>query len=187
MEKPMNWQQQINELLNGSNPAEVTESGDVVMVRFSQKPPAEVRTWLKSNGFKWNRSAWVHEPKPETFSVPAAPLSTSCYNNLKRIPEGLEPVCISVGKPRWYSGRLYPPLYPTRKMLKMSIEQYNLLYDEILSKLDPQQVFDELGENSVMLCWEKPGILCHRRRVAEWLEQHLGIVVPELGFDRRGA
>ena len=31
-----------------------------------------------------------------------------------------------------------------------------------------------------MLCWEPPGKFCHRRLVAKWLEEHLGVDVPEL-------
>jgi uncharacterized protein (DUF488 family) len=49
-----------------------------------------------------------------------------------------------------------------------------------LSKLDPQKVFSDLGQDAILLCWEKPGEDCHRRLVAEWLEGLLGIKVPEL-------
>jgi hypothetical protein len=30
-----------------------------------------------------------------------------------------------------------------------------------------------------LLCWEAPGKFCHRRLVAAWLEDALGIDVPE--------
>jgi uncharacterized protein (DUF488 family) len=49
-----------------------------------------------------------------------------------------------------------------------------------LDKLDPQKVFDDLGEDAILLCWEAPCQFCHRRLVAEWLEKHLGVNVPEL-------
>ncbi len=56
-------------------------------------------------------------------------------------------------------------------------------YDIVLSKLDPQTIFDELGENSVLLCFEKPTEFCHRFLVAGWLEMNLGIEIDEFGFE----
>ena len=53
-------------------------------------------------------------------------------------------------------------------------------YDEILNMLNPRKVFDEIGENSILLCYEKSGKFCHRRLVADWIEKELGIEVPEL-------
>lgn len=46
------------------------------------------------------------------------------------------------------------------------------------------EIYQTLGENALLLCWEKPGDACHRRFVAEWLEAALGIEIPEYGFDR---
>ncbi len=110
---------------------------------------------------------------------------TSYYGNLKAIKEaGLEPVSISIGKPRFWKGRWEKRLAPTWAMLKMSMEDYDRHYAEILAKLDPADLAQELGDNAVLLCWEAPGFRCHRRRVAEWFESHLGSIVPELGFDR---
>jgi hypothetical protein len=109
---------------------------------------------------------------------------TSFFGNLRRIPDGLTPVAISIGIPRWYKGRAEPRLAPTRLMLKMAREFYDPLFDEILAQLDPRELYQSLGENTVLLCWERPGLWCHRRRVAEFFEEALGIVVPELGFER---
>ena len=48
-----------------------------------------------------------------------------------------------------------------------------------LSKLDPATVYADLGEDAVLLCWEEnSGAFCHRRRVAEWLGETLGVLVP---------
>jgi hypothetical protein len=52
---------------------------------------------------------------------------------------------------------------------------------EVLSKLDPARVYSDLGEDAVLLCWERPGAFCHRRLVAEWFEENLGVLVPEVG------
>src|ERR1039458_1845180 len=37
---------------------------------------------------------------------------------------------------------------------------------------------------AIILCWESFNVRCHRRLVAEWLEEKLGIVVPELDHER---
>lgn len=91
-------------------------------------------------------------------------------------------VGISVGLPKGYRGRTYQKLAPTRQMLKIQSEEtYTEMFTtHILSRLNPEQVAQELGDGSIMLCWEKPGEFCHRRLVAEWMENALGIVVPEL-------
>jgi len=39
-------------------------------------------------------------------------------------------------------------------------------------------VYEELGENAVLLCWEKDGF-CHRHLVADWLQEKLGIEIKE--------
>jgi hypothetical protein len=50
--------------------------------------------------------------------------------------------------------------------------------------LPPERSSQTLGENAVLLCWEKPRDACHRRLVAEWFEHRLGIEVPEFRFAR---
>jgi len=89
-------------------------------------------------------------------------------------------VSIALRAPNWYRGRRYPALAPRREMLKMIDATYRIEYQKILDKLDPRKVFDDLGEDAILLCWEAPGKFCHRRLVAEWLEKHLGVDVPEL-------
>lgn len=55
-------------------------------------------------------------------------------------------------------------------------------YKEVLSKLNPKDVLDELGDDAVLLCWESPEKFCHRHIVADWLEKNLDIEVKELLF-----
>jgi uncharacterized protein (DUF488 family) len=64
-------------------------------------------------------------------------------------------------------------------MLKMTNGEYRAAYQEILDRLDPRKVYQELGEDAILLCFEKAGEFCHRRLVAEWLERELGVEVPE--------
>jgi hypothetical protein len=55
---------------------------------------------------------------------------------------------------------------------------------KLLGSLDAKQVAEELGPNAILLCWEPFNVRLHRRLVAEWLEEKLGILVPELGHER---
>ena len=89
-------------------------------------------------------------------------------------------VSIAFHSPGAYRGRSYPALAPRRAMLKMDEATYRVEYQKILDHLDPRQVFNDLGEDAILLCWEAPGKFCHRRLVAEWLEEHLGRPVLEL-------
>jgi hypothetical protein len=98
--------------------------------------------------------------------------------------------------------RLYKPLAPTKEMLKMGIDEYTPKYQAILDQLDPQKVWDDLhllanphaGSvralctiEPILLCYETPPFtrsnFCHRRQAALWLEQRLGVSIPELGFE----
>lgn len=127
-------------------------------------------------------------------------MRTSCYSNLSKIDRSqFGPVGITRGIPKWLTGRNRPPNYsdlaPTWPMLKMPLDEYEPTYQQILAKLDPQRVWDELhhlalDREPVLLCYENPtkGPLdspenfCHRRMAAGWIENHLGVSVPELTF-----
>jgi hypothetical protein len=73
-------------------------------------------------------------------------------------------------------------------MLKMEREEYDLEFNLILQKLDPEEVYRDLvrmgGPDAILLCWERPNTWCHRRRVAEWLEEALSIEITEYGMKR---
>jgi hypothetical protein len=104
---------------------------------------------------------------------------TSCFSRLKLLPVSVEAVAVSRGVPVWYQGRRELRLAPERSMLRVPEAEFDRYYSALLAKLDPRQVFDALGDNAVLLCWEPPGKPCHRLDVARWFHQHLGIVVRE--------
>ena len=60
-------------------------------------------------------------------------------------------------------------------------EEYYILnyYKEVLSKLDPTQVLNDL-DGKILLCYEKETEFCHRFLVADWLKFKLGIEVKEI-------
>ncbi len=109
---------------------------------------------------------------------------TSYFANVKKLPTDLVPVSIARGSPRGFTGKKELRLAPTWAMLKMTKADYDARFAEMLAQLDPAEIYQTLGENAVLLCWEKPGDACHRRLVAEWLEAAFGIQIPEYGFAR---
>jgi hypothetical protein len=56
----------------------------------------------------------------------------------------------------------------------------NLYYETVLSKLNPEIVYEDLKEDAILLCYEKPDDFCHRHLVAEWLNKNLKINVKEI-------
>ncbi len=102
--------------------------------------------------------------------------------------KGSDPNAVSISRivPSWYNGKHYEPLAPHMKLVNRYLNgvidrmQFAKEYQErILNTLDPFQVIVDLGTNSILLDNAPPGRSCHRRLVAEWLEDALGIKVPE--------
>ena len=109
-------------------------------------------------------------------------MKTSYFANIKNLPDGANLISIARGNPSWYRGKTYLPLAPSWELIKKTgfPEPYSTKYcEQVLNKLNPAEVMAEIGEDAILLCWEKPGDFCHRRIVAEWLEKSLGIKVPE--------
>ena len=116
-------------------------------------------------------------------------MKTSYFTKYKDFDEDqrLKAVSIARGEPDYYDGKSYKQLAPSwgmiHKFRKGNKEFYNSEYVKILADLDPEKVVEGVGENAILLCWEKPPDICHRRWVAKWLEENLGIEVPELDYD----
>lgn len=73
---------------------------------------------------------------------------------------------------------------PTWAMMKMDAPAYNNAYSKMLGRLNPQHIYDLLPEKTALMCYEKHPKWCHRRMLAEWLEDGNGIIIPEFGFSR---
>jgi len=110
-------------------------------------------------------------------------MQTSYFAKAHSLPNAIS---IAVKSPDFYTGRVYLPLAPTWEILidykkNHDIHIYTENYvSEILLPLDPEQVYEELGKYSILLCWEAPDKFCHRRIVAKWLQDSLGVKIPEL-------
>ncbi len=92
--------------------------------------------------------------------------------------QGLTPISIARYSPKWYNGARYIKLAPYPYMLKMGDEEYTRLFNNILFRLNPEEVIKELnqlagGKSIVLLCYEKYPEFCHRHLVAKWLNQYL--------------
>ena len=110
-------------------------------------------------------------------------------NNLK--PD-LNLIRISVSYPKnikWIQerSRVYKSLCPEWDLVqqykngKISEKEYVLLYcKNNLDVLDPQKVYNDLGNDAILLCWEKPGIFCHRQIVARWFKKEMDVDITEL-------
>jgi len=108
---------------------------------------------------------------------------TSYHNKSGRSPNAIS---ISGRAPDWYSGREYKILAPKldffQKYKKDGDEEYytKQFKERVLGPLDPNKVVSDLGTDAILMCWEKPGEFCHRRLVADWLFNEIGLIVPEL-------
>jgi hypothetical protein len=105
---------------------------------------------------------------------------TSNFKTAGHLPQA---VAISRGLPRGWQGRVYRSLAPSWKLVKGGLGQdafIKVYRAEVLDKLDARQVIQDLGEGTILLCWESPGEFCHRRVAAAWLQKELGVEVPEL-------
>ena len=82
---------------------------------------------------------------------------------------------------------VYKPLCPTWKIIQdykrqiISKEEYTRIYiGYFLNNLNAAKVYQELGNDAILLCWERPNKFCHRHIVAEWLSNSLNIQITEL-------
>jgi hypothetical protein len=102
-------------------------------------------------------------------------------------------ISISRGTPRGQPAgfRLYRALAPGDWFNRLKGMEYFTRYKtEVLDRLDPHQVADDLARLSdglipALLCFERAdgSSVCHRCYAAKWLARGLGSPVPEVGFE----
>jgi hypothetical protein len=117
-------------------------------------------------------------------------LYTSYFSHIER-EYYLEERCfaISRGVPHGYKGLRYEDLAPSEGLLCIwrNIKGYGwprfveAYKRECLNHLDPWKVYNDIGEDSILICWEGPMKPCHRHIVADWLMENIpGLVVIEI-------
>ena len=120
---------------------------------------------------------------------------TSYYAKIKHLPEGVIPVSISRVTPKWAGDikkcqKLAPGFHilSAYKNTNDWSMYEKLYYEENLSKLDPNLVYNELktlscGNDVCLMCFEGPKFHCHRHLVKDWLNEH-GIQCQEFDFSK---
>ena len=110
---------------------------------------------------------------------------TSNFKIAGHLPQA---VAISLGVPRGWRGARCTVLAPPRPLIKiMDPETFIPLYKaQVLDKLDLHKIIKDLGgDNFILLCWEDPGVFCHRRVVAAWMQKEAGVLVEEFNAKLR--
>lgn len=122
-------------------------------------------------------------------------LYTSYFARVKKLNEmGFNNlVCVAGYAPKfffdWPNAKFFPDLAPRKDWWRewhdsgLGNDWYEQKYREtVLSKLNPNKVVEELGDNAVMICYEKPSDFCHRHIIANWIKENTGIEVEEVNF-----
>ncbi len=122
----------------------------------------------------------------------APDLFTSYWSNPALRKVDAVKVCISRGVPRWplpFRYRRANLLAPSRETFALrSDEAFEREYLRGLDEAGAEKIAailarignEEGGGPLVLLCWEKPGQVCHRRMFADWWTERNGQEVPEL-------
>lgn len=110
-------------------------------------------------------------------------------SNYARHGNNHDAIAISLTVPEWYEGNRLEYLAPKSDMvgkIKKGSENYNQRkytreYIDLLKarNINPQRLVDSLPDGTILLCYESPGDFCHRRLLADWIERHTGVVIPE--------
>ncbi|MDR0753474.1 MAG: DUF488 domain-containing protein [Holosporaceae bacterium] len=124
---------------------------------------------------------------------------TSYFAFIPKLPVDMLKISISLFTPKWaHVDGYFRSLNPTEQLLReakpesISVKEAMGKYcREILGKLSPVEVYGELIEmlnksgkrDLTLLCYEKPGEICHRRFVAQWLENGNSVSVPEYSVE----
>lgn len=106
-------------------------------------------------------------------------------SNFSKKGNDVNAIAISIGIPNGFKGKRCLKLAPSWDMVNEykktgDKEAYIRKFNIILSKLNAREIYEELGDNAIMLCYEKSGDFCHRRLVADWIRKELGITVNEI-------
>jgi len=116
-------------------------------------------------------------------------MKTIYTSNYARHGNNPNAIAISLTVPEWYEGTRLEYLAPKSDMvgkIRKGSENYNQRkytreYLDLLKgrNVQPQKLVDSLPDGTILLCYESPGDFCHRRLLADWIERHTGVVVPE--------
>ena len=107
----------------------------------------------------------------------SAMIYTSYFGRIKNLgPRVGNLVSIARGAPEWFRGASHLMLAPSKKLLwrykngDLSPEGYK---EEFTRKLEGLSVVfvGQICQGEVLLCWEGPGLFCHRHLVRDWFKK----------------
>lgn len=115
-------------------------------------------------------------------------ITTSYFGNIRNVKN---PLSIAGKAPKWYNGNEYKMLAPTYNILMdyknkdINEHEYTIrFYYEVLYKYNPgdllKALINQFGNNVTLMCYEKPGEFCHRRLVANYINESLNLNISEL-------
>lgn len=112
-------------------------------------------------------------------------------SNYARCGESKHSISISASAPDYFAGPHMTVLAPSWDLLNqykkgtVSKSMYKNEYIKLLEgrKLTPQIVYDSIPHEAILLCYERAGEFCHRRILADWLENDLNVRIPEWESD----
>ena len=119
---------------------------------------------------------------------------TGYFGKMKNYPKDKGYRFISIARfNRFWKGEEYKKLAPPADIIKTEDKELytKLYYERVLNKLNAAEVASELGDNAVLLCYEKYDdcisnkTFCHRHIVAEWLKNSLEMEINELGYENK--
>ena len=118
-------------------------------------------------------------------------INTANYNNC-RTENGIS-ISGDRGKKAGFTGRCFPELAPKKEFWEIwhdnigkipeeeNIKYYATeYYKQVLSKLDPQEVYDVIPDEAILLCYEGNMDFCHRHLLAFWFELFLEVRTSEV-------
>lgn len=122
-------------------------------------------------------------------------LYTSYFALIPKLPKEMLKVRVSLFTPKWAQvDENMLCLNPTEQLLREvkseappSEKAMKKYQEEVLKKLSPVEIYNKMinllekhsKKDLALLCYEKPGEICHRRFIAEWLEKENSVTVPE--------
>ena len=112
---------------------------------------------------------------------------TSYFGKLKKLPHNYEPICIAKWPPKWFKGKQFSQLAPSKELLNWwngsdKDKDCEITYElqfrkQTLSKLDPIEIEKAIHNLAgdkipVLVCYEKSYDFCHRHLVRNWLNKN---------------
>ncbi len=114
-------------------------------------------------------------------------IQTSYFGN-RKLNKDMNLISIARATPKYFNILEYKQLAPDNCLLSWykkgncSQRDYFRYYvDNILNKLNVHNVVKELGEEPVLLCYERPEHFCHRKIVSAWFKKS-GYEVKEFDY-----